>query len=349
MKFLSLCIPTYNRPHTLRTIFTVLSACSEKTKRKVEVVIADNSTNDETTKLCGSYSRTIDIRYHKNRKNIGAHKNLQRVTSLAAGEYVWLFGDDDTFSVHTFENVLKRLERHLPDVYLVDRMLYHEDGRTVYEKPYQSYFPNGFNGTMQELLTVLSPLFAFGCISCNIFRRKNARLREFARYRTFRCSHSHVGFIVANFWNGQKVLVDVKNSIQTVVTQRESGYEHVAADESIDTSELLKRITDIAVHDPETIINIQAKAGLDRREARRQLLFHQRVEKRKKSGVVNDSFASVGTGNLPPIVKESETMDRQPMPCLDAISREWFRASSSAVLTSSTGSRPLCVTPFYLK
>ncbi|MDP8927170.1 MAG: glycosyltransferase [Actinomycetota bacterium] len=94
---LSICIPTYNRPDMFeRALSSVLGAMAE-TFEDVEVVVSDNSTNDETEDV---YRRRMGSwvgasRYVHNRPPTDAIENFNRCISLAAGEWVHILHDDD--------------------------------------------------------------------------------------------------------------------------------------------------------------------------------------------------------------------------------------------------------------
>ena len=54
-----------------------------------------NSNNLISKKVFKKYSTKLDIRYKKNKKNIGYVKNYLQVLKMAKGEFVWVIGDDE--------------------------------------------------------------------------------------------------------------------------------------------------------------------------------------------------------------------------------------------------------------
>lgn len=89
----SICIPTYNRGERLqRAVDSVLN----QSYSKIEVIISDNSSSDETDKICNLLkSKYENIRYYRQEVNIGPTANFEFVRSMASGTYFMWLGDDD--------------------------------------------------------------------------------------------------------------------------------------------------------------------------------------------------------------------------------------------------------------
>lgn len=69
LPLVSILIPTYNRPYYFQM---ALQSAINQTYKNFEIVIADDSTNDETMTLIQSYLNQYPfIRYYKNEHNIG--------------------------------------------------------------------------------------------------------------------------------------------------------------------------------------------------------------------------------------------------------------------------------------
>lgn len=94
MKLLNICIPTYNRPKQLSTLYTTfLSRVINAYEADVDVIICDNSGPE-----IAAVNRSIfppGVKYYRNETNIGFAGNLARCLREADGEYVWLLSDDD--------------------------------------------------------------------------------------------------------------------------------------------------------------------------------------------------------------------------------------------------------------
>ena len=61
--FISICIPTYQRPHLLKTL---LDSISIQTYNDFEIIINDNSKDDSVEQLLKSYTDKLPINYIKN-------------------------------------------------------------------------------------------------------------------------------------------------------------------------------------------------------------------------------------------------------------------------------------------
>lgn len=61
-----------------------------------ELIISDNASTDRTAEICQGYSvKDQRIRYYRNKKNLGASPNFNRVFALSSGEYFkWAPYDD---------------------------------------------------------------------------------------------------------------------------------------------------------------------------------------------------------------------------------------------------------------
>jgi glycosyltransferase involved in cell wall biosynthesis len=98
----SICTPTYNRPLLLgRAIRSVLA----QTCQDFEIVITDNSENDESTQLVRGFNDPR-IRYYRNGENIGNLNNIKKAAGLAEGKYLVLLLDDDLLKPRALQLML---------------------------------------------------------------------------------------------------------------------------------------------------------------------------------------------------------------------------------------------------
>lgn len=90
---LSICIPTYNRAAYLdKCLQSIVKEVGNNSK--VEVLISDNLSNDNTPIICETYTRQYDnVKYYRNETNIGGDKNFIRVLKLGKGKYLKLLND----------------------------------------------------------------------------------------------------------------------------------------------------------------------------------------------------------------------------------------------------------------
>jgi len=99
---LSLCLPTYNRPTEIKSLlkFLVLEIQRiETSKVEIEIIVGDNSTNNETKDVCeqSELNKIKFFTYIKNVENIGLEGNVVNLIKKATGDYTWLIGDDDIY------------------------------------------------------------------------------------------------------------------------------------------------------------------------------------------------------------------------------------------------------------
>jgi abequosyltransferase len=109
---LSICIPTYNRGAYLRQSLASILLSAKGFENNIEIIISDNASEDETGEIAKEYqSKHSFIRYHRNETNV-LEKNFYIAVSLANGDYVWLFGDDDLMEKHAIDTVLQRIKEN---------------------------------------------------------------------------------------------------------------------------------------------------------------------------------------------------------------------------------------------
>lgn len=104
---LSIGVLTYNNPLELKRF---LLGVLPQMQPRVEIVISDNSTNDDIEKIINKEFSNSYIRYFRNKENVGAEKNTILVTERSLGEYVWWFGDDEMCdgAIEHVLNILKK-------------------------------------------------------------------------------------------------------------------------------------------------------------------------------------------------------------------------------------------------
>ncbi len=124
---LSICIPTYNRAKTLRETLESILPQVEKNP-KVEIVISDNASTDNTADLCREFQdRYPIIRYCPNSKNVGFDGNIVACVEKARGEYVSYFSDDDLSPPGTFFAIMRHLEQDNPTILRINEQPFFHD------------------------------------------------------------------------------------------------------------------------------------------------------------------------------------------------------------------------------
>ena len=92
MPLVSIMIPTYNMPEYFRR--TMRSAALQ-TYPNVEIIVCDNSTNEDTAAIMADYAADARVRYIRNASAKTKEDNFRPFEQLARGEYLqWLMHDD---------------------------------------------------------------------------------------------------------------------------------------------------------------------------------------------------------------------------------------------------------------
>jgi glycosyltransferase involved in cell wall biosynthesis len=110
---LSICIPTYNRSHLLRDSLQIVIPQLKEFGDRVELIVSDNCSSDDTESIVEELSQEYPIRYFRNDKNYGANQNiLFFMQSRAHGEFCWILGDDDHVREDGIRNIMDILDRN---------------------------------------------------------------------------------------------------------------------------------------------------------------------------------------------------------------------------------------------
>lgn len=105
---LSICIATLNRGALIgQTLDSIVSQLTEQ----VEIIIVDGASTDNTEDVVLSYrQRYANVRYRRLAEKGGVDQDYSRAVELAAGEYCWLFSDDDIIKPGALDAVLGALQ-----------------------------------------------------------------------------------------------------------------------------------------------------------------------------------------------------------------------------------------------
>lgn len=110
---LSICIPNFNRADHLNNCLNSILISSEKIRNlKFEVCISDNNSNENIVDIVKKYETKIDIKFRKNKKNLGFALNAIEAVKMAQGSYAWLIGNDDLLLPETLSELEKLFEEN---------------------------------------------------------------------------------------------------------------------------------------------------------------------------------------------------------------------------------------------
>jgi len=91
----SICIPAYNQPELLRRC---LESVEMQGFKDIEVILADDSTNNRTRDLATVFASRIPLVYEHHDRGLGSPGNWNRALDLARGKLVMVMHQDDFFA-----------------------------------------------------------------------------------------------------------------------------------------------------------------------------------------------------------------------------------------------------------
>ncbi len=110
MKKLTIGIPIYNGE---KTIAETLDSIFRQMTSNVEVLISDNASSDNTQDIIQSYCKKYkQLKYYRNEENLGADKNIDLTVRRAAGQFVWLMGDDDEIEIGGIQSIIDVIDAY---------------------------------------------------------------------------------------------------------------------------------------------------------------------------------------------------------------------------------------------
>ena len=99
----SIMIPTYNRAMRLKC---AVESALNQTYPKIEILISNNSSSDETGSYLKQINNQIITSFHQE-KNIGLINNWNFLLDKAAGEYCLMLSDDDELDADAIANLMQ--------------------------------------------------------------------------------------------------------------------------------------------------------------------------------------------------------------------------------------------------
>lgn len=92
MATVSVCIPAYNQIESFKRAF---ESVIFQEYFDYEIIVTDDSTNDDISNYLQSRDASQAVRYYKNPERLGAPANWNRAISLATGKYIKILHHDD--------------------------------------------------------------------------------------------------------------------------------------------------------------------------------------------------------------------------------------------------------------
>ncbi len=129
---LSICIPTYNFG---KFIGQTLDSLLPQVTSEVEVIVLDGGSTDDTADVVATRQRDYkQLTYHCQSFRGGIDRDIERVVSLAQGQYCWLFSADDIMLPGAIDKVLEAIKTN-EDVYLCEHVLCTLEMKPMKEHP----------------------------------------------------------------------------------------------------------------------------------------------------------------------------------------------------------------------
>lgn len=121
--FLSICIPSYNRPAELERLLRSID-CTRYAD-EIEIVITEDKSpkREEVRTTVEGFRETspYSVVYHENTENLGYDHNIRHVAELAGGTWVMFMGDDDLFLPGALDPYIDFLKGHPETSYVLRR------------------------------------------------------------------------------------------------------------------------------------------------------------------------------------------------------------------------------------
>lgn len=170
---LSIYILTYNRAEVLKTQVEFFLNEIDGLSSRVELIVSDNASTDNTEEYMRKYDNIDSFRYIKNDKNYGLNGSAYLSVERARGKYLWIVGDDP-FEPGVVKRVIDIIDENkdVNFVYLNTRPCYGKNpfGNMEYQLEEEGFYENTWK-FVEEKKYAFSKLMTF--TSCIIHRRES--------------------------------------------------------------------------------------------------------------------------------------------------------------------------------
>lgn len=142
---ISVAMATYNGESYVEE---QLDSIRLQTKQVDEIVIVDDCSTDQTTKVVKNYMEQhseVNIILYENDNNLGYKKNFQKALSLCGGDIVFLCDQDDVWMKEKVEQLTAVLDAH-PEIAVISSAFIQMDNhssQTVSKKVYRKKMSEG--------------------------------------------------------------------------------------------------------------------------------------------------------------------------------------------------------------
>lgn len=155
MKEMSICVPVYKMKDQLCEKFLVeyLSHLMYQTFKDFEVVVSDQSEDDNLKNICDAFSYVLDIKHVRNTSGVkNAANNVNHAVKHAAGKIIKLLYVDDFFiDVKALEKIKSGFDTNPDSKWLIAGFTHSDQERTRFYNSrlprYDQLYVNGDNST----------------------------------------------------------------------------------------------------------------------------------------------------------------------------------------------------------
>lgn len=162
---LSILIPTYNRRSLLEE--TLNSIFKDKASEKVEVIVVDDGSEDETwSYLLFLKERHPNLKIYRHEKNLGVSAARNTALSKATASYIMFLDSDDYLTEKALSRLLEEIKTKKEEVYLISVWI--EKGK----KRKAKIFPDPPSDPLLRLKSFIAGNYADGIyvIKKNLFK-----------------------------------------------------------------------------------------------------------------------------------------------------------------------------------
>lgn len=294
MRF-SICIPNYNYGRYLgQTIKSVL----DQEGAEFELLVSDNASTDDSVEIVKSFADPR-IRLNSNACNVGFAGNLDRVGSMAAGDYMIMLSSDDLMhpgTLQQYQSLLQELKPHAAEVILTSTwdLIDSNGAKTGVQGPDQELWTDA---DRIETLEAVVNHRVYGVVGDVLLKRCLGRLRNpfnFAATCYPRALYTKVeGYGASRLVNPDKwfhwKLLSVARQAYFVDGSLFSYRWHPANQSALEMNAgALKFLVDEYVSTLEFDASLLRRLGIDREEMIRAFL---------ENDVINHALATLARGN----------------------------------------------------
>ena len=160
---LSICVPTYNQAGAVRKL---LESLLPQYVPQMEILIRDDSENNETEKIVSELGKALPIQYFRGKKE-GIDGALIFLTEQARGSFIWWIGDD-VMHLGAIQRVLTLIEGHedLSFIWVNSHNIEDKDVLTINDR--RCYFFSSRDEVLEMEIGLL------GFITATVFKRELA-------------------------------------------------------------------------------------------------------------------------------------------------------------------------------